>query len=323
MEVIVVNHGSRRSAFNELMERWATEVSKRLGVRAVVGYNEYAEPNWRQLLREAEGDVVIALAFLGEGNHVARDILGELGVDFEQWATSPTYGKRVYVTRPLGDSPLVLSAFLSRIIRAIEAGGGARQSSDVVWNPEEVEESSMRYVAERLGLDLSNWRDRLVARAVYANGNLELAKNVWISPDLLKAAEEAVRAEVPAVVDVRMVAAGLRYRRVHVAVEAPVEGTGVTRSAQGVRHWLKELKHGILVVGNAPTALKAGLDAWRSGEAELAFAVASPVGFTNAERVKEELVESGIPAAVVRGTYGGSGIAAALFNELVKLAHGR
>jgi len=81
MEVVVVNHGSRRRDFNELMERFAARLEKDLGVLVRVGYNEYAEPNWRDLMRNGEGPVVVALAFLGGGNHVYRDILGELGVE--------------------------------------------------------------------------------------------------------------------------------------------------------------------------------------------------------------------------------------------------
>jgi precorrin-8X/cobalt-precorrin-8 methylmutase len=51
--------------------------------------------------------------------------------------------------------------------------------------------------------------------------------------------------------------------------------------------------------------------------------VAAPVGFTNSAQVKEEFLKCRVPSVVVRGTYGGSGVAAALFNELVKIAHGR
>lgn len=313
----MVNHGSRRAQFNALMETWAAELSKRLGVTVRVGYNEYAEPNWRDLVRSSEGPVVIALAFLGEGNHVARDILGELGVTgYDEWQMSK-FGKPVYVTRPLGDSPLVFAALYSRVKRALGAPGPS-----AAWDPEEIEQNSMNYVASALGLDLSDCSQRLVARAVYAAGNLELARHIYISPDLCRAAEEALRSELWVVADVKMVAAGLRYGRVKVAVEEAADGCGTTRSACGAAKLLRELRHAVLVVGNAPTALRAGLDVWRGGEAEIALVVATPVGFTNAAAVKEEVVSSGLPAFVLRGTYGGSGVAASVFNELVRLSHG-
>ena len=317
MEVILVNHGSRRREFNQTMESWAAEISRRLGVRAVVGYNEYAEPNWRQLLREGQGPAIIALAFLGAGNHVARDIMGELGVSgFERWEMS-SFRRPVYVTRPLGDSPLVLSALISRILKAL-----GKTSVEIAEQPEEIEESSMAYVANALGLDLSKCEDALVARAVYASGNLDLARRIHITGDLCKSAEEAIAAGMWAVADVKMVASGLRYDKVRIAVEEAPEGCKATRAYCGVEKLARELKAAMLVVGNAPTALKAGLDVWRRGEAELAFVIAAAVGFTNAEAVKEEVVSSGLPAFVVRGTMGGSGIAAAVFNELMRRAYG-
>lgn len=316
MEVVLVNHGSRRAQFNALMEAWASELSRRLGVAVRVGYNEYAEPNWRDLVKGAVGPVVVALAFLGEGNHVARDVLAELGVaEYDRWERSK-FGKPVYVTRPLGDSPLVLAALYARVRRALGA-----PEPQAKWDPEEIEASSMKYVADVLGLDLSRCDHRLTARAVYATGNLDLAKFVYITPDLCKAAEEALGSGLWAVADVKMVAAGIRYPKVRVAVEEAWD-CGSTKAACGTAKLLRELRAAALVVGNAPTALKAGLDLWRSGGAEIAFLVATPVGFTNAEAVKEEATASGLPAFVLRGTYGGSGVAAAVFNELAKLGHG-
>ncbi|MEM4776453.1 MAG: precorrin-8X methylmutase [Pyrobaculum sp.] len=312
MEVILINHGSRRPDFNLLMEKLAKDLSERLGVEVYVGYNEYADPNWRQLLKEAGDRVVLALAFLGVGNHVARDILDELGVEVGKWAMSK-YGKWVYVTPPLGDSPLVFSALAARIRKAID-----QFSTPLGGAPEEIESSSMGYVAEALGLDLSNWRDRLRARAAYATGCLEAAKRLWISQDLFDAAKEALAAGAPAVVDVKMVAAGLRYNNVYIAVEAPVEPSP-TKTAAGMRHWLKLLGHGAVAVGNSPTALDAALRT----DADIAFIVATPPGFTNAAEAKERVKKAGVPAAVLEGTMGGSGAAAALFNELIHLAYGR
>ncbi|MFN7106427.1 MAG: precorrin-8X methylmutase, partial [Pyrobaculum sp.] len=212
MEIILVNHGSRRESFNYLMYKWAKELERRLGVPCVVGFNEYADPNWRDLLKRGNGPAVLALAFLGEGNHVARDILNELGVKPGEWAQS-SYGRQIYVTPPLGNSPLVFTALLARVRESL----GARPL-DIVSEPEEIEESSMRYVAEALGLDLTQWKDRLVARVAYATGNLDVAKHLWVSDDLLDAAREAFMAEMPLLVDTKMVAAGVKYAKVHTAV---------------------------------------------------------------------------------------------------------
>lgn len=75
----------------------------------------------------------------------------------------------------------------------------------------------------------------------------------------------------------------------------------------------------MVVVGNSPTALVEVIRLVREG-VEVPFVVATPPGFTNAVEAKEALVRSGIPSIVVMGTYGGSGVAVAITNELIRLA---
>lgn len=47
-----------------------------------------------------------------------------------------------------------------------------------------------------------------------------------------------------------------------------------------------------------------------------------PGGFTNAVNAKEELIRMRVPSVVVRGTYGGSNVAVAVFNELLSIVRG-
>ncbi|WP_052883125.1 precorrin-8X methylmutase [Thermoproteus tenax] len=311
VKAILVNHGSRRGAFNELMTEIARQLSEDLGIRVEVGYNEYADPNWRELLAKSQEDVIVILAFLGPGNHVYRDILGELGVEPGKWAMSK-FGRRIYVTPPLGDSPLVYSAILARVRRAL-----GESAPTVVQDPDEIEEESMGFVAKALRLNLDDWRDRLKARAAYASGNLEIAKMVEVKGEVKRAVEEWTSAGGPLAADVAMVAAGLRYNNVEIAAKTPVEVRGTTRTYAGMKKLLSELGSAGIVVGNAPTALAAVVEECRGGR-EIPFIVAAPVGFANAASVKEEALRCNLPSVVVRGTYGGSGVAAALFNELLR-----
>ncbi len=51
--------------------------------------------------------------------------------------------------------------------------------------------------------------------------------------------------------------------------------------------------------------------------------IATPPGFTNAVNAKEELIRMRVPSVVVRGgTYGGSNVAVAVFNELLSIVRG-
>ena len=57
----------------------------------------------------------------------------------------------------------------------------------------------------------------------------------------------------------------------------------------------------------------------REGKAEPAFIIGAPVGFVNVIEAKELIRTAGIPCIIARGRKGGSNIAAAICNAIVKL----
>ncbi len=75
----------------------------------------------------------------------------------------------------------------------------------------------------------------------------------------------------------------------------------------------------ICVVGNAPTALLPLLEAME-GPDPPALVIGVPMGLVGAAEVKEELARKRNPFITLRGTRGGSPVAAALVNALLGLA---
>ena len=323
--VIVVTHGSRRQEFLDDLETLAKSL-KGDGYDVVLAHNEYSFPDWREVLkdlvRKGYDEIVFALAFLGRGNHVFRDIAGSLGVsELEKWKEIEVEGKRVkvYFTRPLANSPLVRTALKLRVLRAFTNG----ERKKYVTDPEEIEERSMGIAKEfvkRERPDLDEANTRIAARLVYTSGNPEIAKHYFSSEDAVEVALEALRGNVLAVTDVKMVEAGLRWGNKACALDyAITKIEGYTRTALGLRLAVTDNEGAkAVVVGNAPTAVAEAMKLAFEGE-DIAFIVATPPGFTNAKEVKEELVNSGIPSFVVRGSYGGSNLAVAIFNELVRM----
>jgi len=94
---------------------------------------------------------------------------------------------------------------------------------------------------------------------------------------------------------------------------------GITRSEAAIDS-LDKHDIGIVVVGNAPTALIRVIQAVKDGILNPDLIIGVPVGFVNAEESKELLVESGLSAISCRGRRGGSPIAAAIVNALLKIA---
>lgn len=327
--IVIITHGSKRPEFLEDLEVMADSLRRGVKGDVILAHNEFSLPDWRdvvlELSRRGFDRIVFALAFLGRGNHVFKDIAGSLNVkELEKWSKVSVGGREVevYFTRPLADSALVHASLKLRVLRAL-----GLNLKGYLTDPEEIEERSMDIAEEyvrSIRPDLGYPHVRIAARAVYATGNPDIAKQYHSTEDAVKVAVEGLRAGITVVTDVRMVASGIRWKNVVTALDVPdveeeVRRSGGTKTAAGIRLSLAVREPRAVIVGNAPTALLELLKLVSEGK-EIPFVVASPPGFTNASEVKELLVSSSIPSFVIRGSYGGSNVAAAIFNELVKLA---
>ena len=174
--------------------------------------------------------------------------------------------------------------------------------------------------------------DRLRQKAVHATGSPDFQHLMRFHNDPAIAGARAVLDERPIVTDITMAKAGITGRGHDCPVRKAIgEGaelaaeTGMTRTAASVLELDKRGVYdgAIAVVGNAPTAALALSDCITEGTRP-AVVVATPVGFVKAaesrKRVREVAAEYGVPAVTNVGTRGGSGLAAALTNELVHVA---
>ena len=95
--------------------------------------------------------------------------------------------------------------------------------------------------------------------------------------------------------------------------------TGKTRAQMSMRVAEKEINGGIVVVGNAPTALLEVMEMVREGLVKPALVVGIPVGFVSAVESKDELSKTDIPFITNVGRKGGSPCASAIINAIYKL----
>ena len=173
----------------------------------------------------------------------------------------------------------------------------------------------------------SRVEERVAVRVVHACGMVETARDLVFSPDAAEAARDALRAGAPIFCDARMVAEGVTRARlpanndVVCTLSDPstpelAAKLGTTRTAAAVELWLPRLQGAVIALGNAPTALFRLLELISAGAPRPAAIIGMPVGFVGAAESKEALIESGLPALVVRGRKGGSAMAAAAVNAL-------
>ncbi len=92
-----------------------------------------------------------------------------------------------------------------------------------------------------------------------------------------------------------------------------------TRAQMSMRIAASEMNGGILVIGNAPTALLEVIKMIREGVTKPALVIGIPVGFVSAAESKEELQTVDVPFITNTGRKGGSSCAASIVNALFKL----
>ena len=173
--------------------------------------------------------------------------------------------------------------------------------------------------------------ERVAVRVIHACGMVEAARDLSFSPGVVDAARDALCAAAPIFCDARMVAEGVTRARLpknndvictlgDPSIPEVAAKLGTTRTAAAVELWLPRLGGAVVAIGNAPTALFRLLEAISAGAPRPAAIIGVPVGFVGAAESKEALIESGLPAIVVRGRKGGSAMAAAAVNALASEA---
>jgi precorrin-8X/cobalt-precorrin-8 methylmutase len=173
--------------------------------------------------------------------------------------------------------------------------------------------------------------ERVAVRVVHACGMVEAARDLVFTPGAVEAAQSALEAGAPVFCDARMVAEGVTRARLPAKNEvictladpstpALAEKLGTTRTAAAIDLWLPRLGGSLVTIGNAPTALFRLLELIAAGAPCPAAIIGMPVGFVGAAESKEALIESGLPALVIRGRKGGSAMAAAAVNALASEA---
>jgi precorrin-8X/cobalt-precorrin-8 methylmutase len=163
----------------------------------------------------------------------------------------------------------------------------------------------------------------IVERVIHASADPEYATSTVADAAAVDAGVRALRAGAPVLCDVEMVRSGISGVATEccLAYDASADLGGPTRAARGMRVTAAAHPTGaVVVVGCAPTALDEALVLAAAGVFEPALVIGMPVGFVGAAESKARLRASGLPAISNIGEKGGSAVAAAAVNALVRLA---
>ncbi len=198
--------------------------------------------------------------------------------------------------------------------------------------PLEIEAESFRIIEAELGpTAFSLEQFAVVRRCIHATGDFSFAENLRFHPQAIKAGLQAIRAGKNILVDVNMAASGISKQLLaqfggriicRVAdnkVAERAKSKMMTRSEAAVELSSQE-NIGIAVVGNAPTALLKIMDLIETGNFAPDLVIGVPVGFVNAAESKAILASKAYPFITALGRKGGTPVAVAAVNALLRLA---
>lgn len=206
--------------------------------------------------------------------------------------------------------------------------------------PTAITERSFAIIREELaaqGLVFAPPLDVVIHRIIHATADFEFAHLTRWSEGAVQAGVNALRQGCPLLTDVQMVRVGISAElavALGVSIycfvnEPPVRHLAaqhtLTRSAAAIRYAAAQglLANAVVAIGNAPTALLETLSFVDQGMRP-ALIIGTPVGFVGTAESKALLTRcTEVPWITTEGRKGGSPVAVAIVNALLRLAAGR
>ncbi|MDC4230946.1 MAG: precorrin-8X methylmutase [Nitrosopumilus sp.] len=198
-----------------------------------------------------------------------------------------------------------------------------------------IEDSSMQMIEDEIGAHQYNEKEwPIVRRIIHSTADFDFAdKNkIIFHKDAIESGMNALRNGCSIVVDVNGVIGGFNKQNpkdfknnIVCNISNPevmelAKKEGKTRSQVSMRVAISDIDGGVVVIGNAPTALLEVIQMIKEGIVKPALIIGIPVGFICAAESKEELSKlEEVPFITNIGRKGGSSSASAIINAIFKL----
>lgn len=198
-----------------------------------------------------------------------------------------------------------------------------------------IEDESMNIIEQEIGdhpYQGHEWK--IVRRIIHSTADFDFARNAGVifHRDAVKSGLEALKSGKNIIVDVNGIIGLLNKQNLadfknnvicdisnpNVVKEAT--NLNKTRAQTAMRMRASEMNGGVVVIGNAPTALLEVIQMVKENVTKPSLVIGMPVGFVCAAESKEELSKLDIPYITNKGRKGGSPSAAAIVNALYKIA---
>lgn len=201
--------------------------------------------------------------------------------------------------------------------------------------PDKITEKSFAMIQDEIDKIDPNYtfnspiEEQIIKRAIHTTADFDYMHSLRFTHDAIKNIKQAIMNHGTIITDTTMALSGINKRKLdelgvhyHCYIRDPevrevANEKGITRSMAAIEVAAKLPTEKVFVVGNAPTALYKILEMIRENRLEVAAVIGVPVGFVEAKKSKDELVNSDVPAIAAVGRKGGSNLAAALTNAII------
>lgn len=327
--VVIMGHGSKSPSALSTLEEVTDQIDKAFEIPVRLASLQFNNPTFKETIDELVSvgvkRIIVMPFFIYSGIHVREDIpkaINEVEKEYDDL--------EIVLTGHLGADPSIIGVVKDRIESQIRNDQKREEFEDLL--PHEIEAKSFEIILRnRPDLSSGDLINEVKSRIIHASGDIGIEKNIVVGPlatDIVQAMVEGS----PVIADVNMVKAGINKTglseygcSLHCFIDdddvkVKAKESSKTRAAIAIRKAYGLYKGGIFVIGNAPTALDELCDLIERDGARPGAIIGTPVGFVGAAEAKERLIRLDIPWITVKGTRGGSAIAAASINAIIKIA---
>ena len=335
-DVLLIGHGSSdRNAHDAFVHTADAIRSRYRNVHHC--FLELDSPNIEQGVAQAVSKsprvLLMMPYFLHKGAHIKRDVVNDVRTALEK-----TRFSNAHMAHHFGVDDRLVNLIVERAKevenRFLDGSFGTAAGRSMTERAFDIEKRSFEIIDAEVGkhnYDAMQWP--IVRRVIHATADFDFAGRgkMLFHERAIESAFSAIKKGCTIVTDVDMVAAAINKKSLadlglktacyisdtKVAEEA--RRLGKTRSEMAMRHAAREIDGGIVVIGNAPTALYEVISMTKEGAARPALVVGVPVGFVSAPESKEELARTDVPFITNVGRKGGSPAASSIVNAILLL----
>jgi precorrin-8X/cobalt-precorrin-8 methylmutase len=171
----------------------------------------------------------------------------------------------------------------------------------------------------------------IVRRVIHATADFDFAgkEKITFHGDVFTSTFAAIGNGCHVVSDVEMVLSGINKQSVkelnlktlcRISEDSVIKSSrdnNLTRSQVAMEFSAAQIQDGIVIIGNAPTALFQVISMFREARVKPALVIGVPVGFISALESKRELLRIPVPSITNIGRKGGSAAACSIINALM------